>query len=77
MKSRNWVARFLLLSSLCAVAGIVACSKQETPAQPAPSTATSSTSLPPLPPRSRSRCANEFWYRYRQRTIWRRPELAL
>ena len=47
MKSRNWVARFLLLSSLCAVAGIVACSKQETPAQPAPSTATSQPAAAP------------------------------
>src|ERR1700682_3273100 len=47
MKSRNWVARFLLLSSLCVVAGIVACSRQENPAQPAPSTATSQPAATP------------------------------
>jgi hypothetical protein len=40
MNLRNLLAEFLLLSSLCVVAGLVACSKQETaPAQPASSTA--------------------------------------
>jgi hypothetical protein len=48
MKSWNLTARFLLLSSLCVVAGTVACSKQETPAQPAPSTATSQPAAAPV-----------------------------
>jgi len=39
MKSRNLVAGFVLLSSLCVVTGTVACSKPETPAEPAPSAA--------------------------------------
>jgi hypothetical protein len=50
MKSRNLAARFLLLSSLCVVAGTVACSKQETPAQPAPSTTTSQPAAPTSAP---------------------------
>jgi hypothetical protein len=48
MKSWNLTARFLLLSSLCVVAGTGACSKQETPAQPAPSTATSQSAAAPV-----------------------------
>ena len=39
MKSRNLVAGFVLPFSLCVAAGTVACSKPETPAQPAPSAA--------------------------------------
>jgi len=39
MKSRNLVAGFVLLSSLCVVTGTQACSKPETPAEPAPSAA--------------------------------------
>jgi hypothetical protein len=43
MKSRDWVTGFLLFSSLCLVAATVACSKQETPAQPAPAAAPAAT----------------------------------
>ena len=39
MKSRKLLAGFLLFPSLCLVAATVACSKPETPAQPAPTTA--------------------------------------
>jgi len=39
MKSRGRVAGFLLFFSLCLVAVTIACSKPETPAQPAPTTA--------------------------------------
>jgi hypothetical protein len=50
MNLRNLLAKFLLLSSLCVVAGLVACSKQETaPAQPASSTA-SQAPQPVAPP---------------------------
>jgi hypothetical protein len=47
MKSRNLAARFLLLSSLCVVSETVACSNQETPAQPSPSAATSQPAAAP------------------------------
>ncbi len=74
MSLRNQLARLFFSSSLCVVVGTLACSKPETPAQPAPSTVARRSGCC-LGARCRTRCrAGKLRKCNCQRAIQWRPE---